>query len=140
MRCSIWSALAAIPLFAFAACEGAPAVGPGPVVPTASAVASDAPLPTKDAGPPGLDPGLGLGGKTLCGCGLCEPILSNDPCSADDDCAPATVCHATRCVAKANAEPRKPDSVCTQDLRCDAIEANTCACVKGKCAIAPRKK
>jgi len=132
MRCSLWSAVGLVPLFVFVACEGAPATGPGPAVPTPSAsVATDDPLPVKDAG---------AAPSNLCGCGLCAPVLSNDPCAADDDCAPATLCHATQCVAKANAEPRRPDSVCTQDLRCDAIEANTCACVKGKCAIAPRKK
>jgi hypothetical protein len=141
-RCSLWSGLALVGTVllvngtALFGCEGASNVGPGAVAPTASAIASDTPIPAKDAGPPDL-------GK-MCGCSLCEPVLSNDPCSSDDDCAPATPCHATRCVAKANAEPRKPDTMCTQELRCDAIEANACACVKTgsdkKCAMVPRKK
>jgi hypothetical protein len=142
MRCSLWStlALAGTALLmngaALFGCEGASNVGPGPAVPTV--IASDTPIPAKDAGSTDL-------GK-MCGCSLCEPVLSNDPCASDDDCAPATPCHATRCVAKANAEPRKPDTMCTQELRCDAIEANACACVKGSgktqgaCAMVPRRK
>jgi hypothetical protein len=77
-------------------------------------------------------------GPKLCGCALCEPVSSADPCKTADDCAPATPCHATACVAKAKAEPRSPNLACTEIFQCNAIEANSCACVGGKCAIAPR--
>ncbi|CAN5754736.1 hypothetical protein BH09MYX1_BH09MYX1_20540 [soil metagenome] len=79
-------------------------------------------------------------GPKLCGCSLCDPVVSADPCKTSDDCAPATACHAKACVAKANAEPKTPSTVCTLDLQCNAIEANTCACFEGKCALAPRPK
>ncbi len=86
------------------------------------------------------------GAPKLCGCGLCEPVLSEDTCKVDGDCAPATPCHATACVAAAHAQPRLPNTQCTEILQCNAIEANRCACVtapgasSGRCAIAPRKK
>ncbi len=84
----------------------------------------------------------------LCGCGLCEPVLSSDACKADSDCLPATPCHAKTCVAAAHAQPRAANTQCTEILECDAIEANRCACVRpqgssgetGRCALAPRIK
>jgi hypothetical protein len=76
----------------------------------------------------------------LCGCGLCAPVVSDDVCNTDADCAPAVPCHADRCVAKAKAQPRKPDTACTMNLLCNTVDANTCGCHQGKCALMPRVK
>ena len=53
-------------------------------------------------------------------------------------CAPATPCHATRCVAKANATLRTPGMTCTMMLVCTSIDANSCGCLNGRCALSPR--
>lgn len=142
MRCPIATAIVPIAWLALA-CEGPAGPGPGPAAPgvvrpgplASTASSPDDPLSAKDAGTPPA-----VLGPNLCGCGLCAPVLSADTCSSGGDCTPATPCHATRCVATANAEPRKPDTMCTQDLHCDAIEANACGCVAGKCALVPRTK
>jgi len=76
----------------------------------------------------------------LCGCGLCAPVVSDDACSTDADCAPAVPCHADRCVAKAKAQPRNPGTACTMNLLCNTVDANTCGCHQGKCALMPRVK
>jgi len=98
---------------------------------------TNAPASAKPCASGGTPP-LSSGGPKLCGCGLCEPILSEDACKSDGDCLPATPCHATACVAAAHAQPRAAGLSCTQELRCDAIDANRCACVSGRCAIAPK--
>ncbi len=128
-------ALAVVPVaLVLAGCPNEPAtptvtVGDGGGATTAEPVeAGSAPVTASDAGP------------KLCGCALCEPVLSDDPCKTADDCAPATPCHATACVAKAKAQPRSANLACTEIFQCNAIEANSCACVDGKCAIAPRAK
>jgi hypothetical protein len=78
-------------------------------------------------------------GAKMCGCSLCAPLPSGDACSTDADCAPSTPCHATACVAKAKAVPRKPDQVCTMMMGCQTADANACTCWKGTCALTPRK-
>lgn len=75
----------------------------------------------------------------MCGCSLCAPLPSTDACSIDADCAPSTPCHATACVAKAKAVPRKADQVCTMMMGCQTADANACSCWKGTCALTPRK-
>lgn len=75
-----------------------------------------------------------------CGCSLCRPVVSDDPCTKFEDCAPDALCHAKRCVAKAKAPAPRSDVSCTQDFQCDAIEANACGCFEGKCALMPRQK
>jgi hypothetical protein len=85
--------------------------------------------------------GLGLVGPSapkLCGCKLCDPIVSADTCSADADCAPEVPCHAARCVAKAHATARKPGQMCTEIMMCGTADANACGCVKGKCTLHAR--
>jgi hypothetical protein len=64
-------------------------------------------------------------------------VSSDDLCTADGDCAPATQCHATRCVAKAKAVPIF-NQMCTQSLRCDSADVNACGCVAGRCALHAR--
>jgi hypothetical protein len=76
----------------------------------------------------------------MCDCSLCEPKVSEDACGTDADCAPSVPCHAPACVAKAKAEPRKADTVCTMDMRCDSADANDCRCLAGKCALVGRGK
>lgn len=76
----------------------------------------------------------------LCGCSLCEPAVSEDACSADADCAPSTPCHAEACVAKSKALARKPGDMCTMLMNCASADANACGCLKGKCALSPRKR
>lgn len=88
-----------------------------------------------DAGPPADGPPLL---PKLCGCSLCAPVVSEDACTLDADCAPQTPCHATACVAKAKAQPSAPGTHCTMDLRCDSVDANRCGCVSGRCTLAPR--
>lgn len=98
-----------------------------------------------DAGPPD-DPT----GKTpppkltrvpapLCGCSLCKPVISDDACTTDADCAPATPCHAEACVARSKAQALPPGVSCTAILRCETVDANTCGCLEGRCALYPRK-
>lgn len=79
-------------------------------------------------------------GPKLCGCALCEPLVSDDDCKSDGDCAPLTACHAKACVAKAKAQPRASNTACTEDFQCNAVEANPCSCFHGKCALVPRPK
>ncbi len=91
-----------------------------------------------DAAPAAVD--MSGGGPKLCGCSLCEPLPSDDACTTDADCAPSTPCHAAACVAKAKAEPRKPGTMCTQEMRCATSDANACGCVAGHCALHPVPK
>jgi hypothetical protein len=75
-----------------------------------------------------------------CGCALCEPVVSDDPCIQDSDCGPSAPCHADRCVGIAKAKPRQPSDMCTLQLMCKTIDANACGCVNGRCALYPRKR
>lgn len=124
----------------FAACGGAPPPPPTTTMTMPAASAGSGPvahMETVDAAsPPAAAPPKGK----LCGCSLCEPAPSEDACSTDADCAPATACHAEQCVAKAKAMPRKPGEMCTMLMNCASADANACGCVKGKCALSPRKR
>ena len=92
-----------------------------------------------DAGPGGEHGHYGQSdGGLRCGCSLCAPVVSDDPCVHDGECAPAVPCHAERCVARAKAKPASPGLVCTMDLRCHTADVNRCACHQGKCALVPR--
>src|SRR5262249_3478046 len=139
------------------ACAGGASQGPDPAAPSSIVQAPTAPSgdvaapstpsapdpraslnatepPTPDAGP--LYASAPAGGR-ICGCQLCDAVVSNDSCGADADCAPETPCHATRCVAKAKAKPRK-DVMCTEIMLCNTVDANACGCVKGKCTLHAR--
>lgn len=72
-------------------------------------------------------------------CRLPAPVKSDDPCSTDADCAPATPCHARACVARAKAKAPDPSSVCTHQLACDSVDANRCGCFEGRCSLIPPK-
>ncbi len=74
-------------------------------------------------------------GAKMCGCGLCDPLLSTDACKTDADCAPSQPCHAPACVAKAKSTPRTKDMMCTEEVRCNTTDANACGCLNGFCAL-----
>lgn len=99
-----------------------------------------------DAGPPAVATEKGPGPNItripmpLCGCSLCNPVVSEDTCSVDADCAPATPCHAEACVAKGKAKALAPGASCTAILRCDTADANACGCREGHCALFARPK
>jgi hypothetical protein len=81
----------------------------------------------------------GDAGPKLCGCALCEPVVSDDACATDADCAPDQPCHAPRCVAKSKATPRRPGQMCTMILACTTSDANACSCVKNRCTLHARE-
>ena len=85
----------------------------------------------------GGDPSIEQGPR-LCGCGLCEPIVSQDRCSSDANCRPATPCHATACASLQHSVARTPGTMCTQEMQCATSDANTCGCVKGLCTLYKR--
>ena len=80
----------------------------------------------------------GLAGGRLCGCKLCAPVVSDDPCNTDADCAPEKPCHAQRCIAASNVTKPATPPMCTRIMLCHTTDANACTCLKGKCALAPR--
>jgi hypothetical protein len=97
---------------------------------------------------PASDPSSTKGGAAAsaepnpmkCGCSLCEPVVSDDPCGADTDCGPSSPCHADKCVGIAKAKPPGPADRCTMIMMCNTTDANICACLNGRCALVPRKK
>lgn len=132
-----------------AACGPATTTGPGAVVaPTdpdagLAPAAADASIVADDPGkkpPAASDAGPAAAGPKLCGCGLCEPLFSDDACGSDSDCAPSAACHADACIAKSKAPPRAANVMCTQMMKCGSADANACGCVHGKCALSPRPK
>ena len=105
--------------------------------------AVDASIVTGDPGkkPPAQpDAGLATTGPKLCGCGLCDPLFSDDACANDSDCAPSTYCHADACIAKAKAPARPKNVMCTEMMKCASADANACGCMQGKCALFARPK
>ncbi len=135
--------LASASLLAFAACGSAQKVEAPLPSPSAkadvSALQGDATAPhaQDDVRPDG-----GPARPTLpaCGCSLCEPVVSNDACTVDADCAPSDPCHAEACVARTKAKPATPQTQCTMDLRCNSVDVNTCGCLQGHCALYPKKQ
>lgn len=101
------------------------------VVPSASAptpVASSSETPTVE----------------LPGAAVKAPVLSDDDCNVDSDCAPIATCHPDRCVSVANAGKLPPGTMCTMDCRGGTTDCNFnhCGCAptpsgKKKCALLP---
>lgn len=61
-------------------------------------------------------------------------VVGTDECVSDADCIPAECCHATACVAVANA-PSCGDAMCTQECRYGTIDCGGgCLCHEGHCA------
>lgn len=66
----------------------------------------------------------------------CGPtvVSGNSPCSTDDDCVPASCCHASSCVALADA-PECGGIGCTEECQSDTLDCGgSCICQDGKCA------
>ena len=61
-------------------------------------------------------------------------VVGTDACTTDADCVPGGCCHATSCVARANA-PSCGESVCTADCRFGTLDCGGgCLCHQGHCA------
>ena len=72
------------------------------------------------------------------------PVLSDDPCAKDSDCAPVGTCHPDRCVATANAGTLAPGTMCTETCTASTLDCgyNHCGCASAKdgqkrCAVLP---
>jgi hypothetical protein len=125
-----WIALAS--LLGLAACvDLTPPPGPPPA--GTETAPTSVPVPTSTAAPTATDVPTGPPHA----CKLPSPKKSEDACKADADCAPSDPCHAKACVAKAKANPARPDTRCTMNLVCDSVDANRCGCFEGKCALIP---
>ena len=60
--------------------------------------------------------------------------VGTDACDTDADCVPAACCHASACVAQANA-PSCGDVMCTQECRYGTLDCGGgCLCHEGHCA------
>jgi hypothetical protein len=106
---------------------------------SASPVSTSPPADTSDAGAVASSvPDESDAGPKACGCALCEPVVSEDACKTDADCAPDLPCHAPRCVAKSKAQPRRPGQMCTMLMACTTADANACSCVKNRCTLHAR--
>jgi hypothetical protein len=71
-------------------------------------------------------------------CPPITPVVSQDRCSAPADCAPASLCHASSCVAKAKAPTPSPSTVCTMNYVCNSTDFGKCDCVSGYCTLVSR--
>ncbi|MFO0675450.1 MAG: hypothetical protein U0169_02875 [Polyangiaceae bacterium] len=109
--------------------SGAPSAVPV-ATPAVVASSASAPSPVPSSVPSASKPEVAFPK-----CGLAAPVVSEDTCKVDADCAPKSACHAKACVAKGHAEPPNPKAMCTKELRCDTADANTCGCVAGKCTL-----
>jgi hypothetical protein len=72
------------------------------------------------------------------------PLLSDDACVKDADCAPITTCHPDRCVAVANVGTLPPGTMCTEMCMGGTLDCayNHCGCAANKdgqkrCAVLP---
>ena len=121
------------------AVPGAPLDGGAP---TLAPLAPDA-GPPQAAAPPdaeGTDAGSRVslvGTQRTCGCKLCAPVVSDDACKVDADCAAATPCHATACIAASKVPQTAMRPMCTRIMKCNTTDANACTCYQGKCALTP---
>ena len=69
--------------------------------------------------------------------GEIEEIINGDICLSDEDCVPASCCHASECVIKEkapNCERIFCSAVCSGPLDCGA---GSCSCVNNKCEVVP---
>jgi len=99
-----------------AACGGSPAAEDRTITLDQSQETSDSVSPAPTSG----------GGEDL--------NVGSDTCTTDADCVPATCCHATACVAQANA-PSCGDAMCTLDCRSGTVDCGGgCLCHEGHCA------
>lgn len=102
----------------------------GPTEPTGVIVEQPGSDPVESApGEAGDEPGDSgdVGGQT-------KIVATDVPCQRDDDCVKASCCHASTCVARADA-PDCSQSMCTADCQAGTMDCNGgCLCQAGKCA------
>lgn len=108
--------------------------------PVASPSADD----SSDASPPGVvveDPGVAPASPPAqpdpnpepAASGTTKFVTSQVPCQTDADCGKATCCHATACVAAADA-PDCSSVACTMDCQAGTMDCNGgCLCQAGMC-------
>jgi hypothetical protein len=66
--------------------------------------------------------------------GSLEIVMTEVPCQSDADCVKDSCCHATSCVALADA-PSCADTMCTMDCRAGTMDCyGGCMCQDGRCA------
>jgi hypothetical protein len=102
-----------------------PSAGPGPTV-IVEQPGPPAKVGTEDGAPPSdaNDPEFGT----------IEVVTTDVPCSADADCVKDDCCHATSCVAIADA-PDCSATMCTLECRAKTMDCNGgCVCQAGFCA------
>ena len=82
--------------------------------------------PAEEEQPEAAQPPAGAGGT--------EIVATQVPCSSDADCVKDSCCHATSCVAAADA-PDCKDTMCTMDCRANTMDCyGGCLCQDGVCA------
>jgi hypothetical protein len=102
--------------------EPEPPADAGELPAEGSGSVADGGAPTDLREPPAPEPAPG------------ELVVSREACSSDDDCVKATCCHATACVAAANA-PSCAGKACTMDCRAGTMDCGGgCLCHEGFCA------
>jgi hypothetical protein len=117
------------------ACEkqGSPAANPGPTV----IVEQPGEQPEGQAGSEtetGDAVTSGEGQAVETEQGTIETVMTGVSCQSDADCVQNTCCHATSCVAVADA-PDCSAAVCTMDCRAGTMDCNGgCVCQAGRCA------
>lgn len=66
--------------------------------------------------------------------GRTEIVVGDATCQSDSDCVKASCCHATACVARADA-PDCSQTMCTANCQAGTMDCNGgCLCQDGKCA------
>jgi len=67
------------------------------------------------------------------GCVVKPPSYASGFCNSDEDCVPASCCHATDCVSKDQA-PDCTDVFCTMECRPGTLDCGgRCVCEDNKC-------
>lgn len=127
LRCG----LALLFLAGTAACDSSsPAPAEGGGAPGPDIVAE----PEPDPEPPPEEPGEGGDAEGGSLPGTTTLVKGSDPCTSDADCVKATCCHATACVAQANA-PVCKDVACTMDCQGGTMDCGGgCLCHEGVCS------
>ncbi len=118
---------AALVLVVAGACkkEGPEPEGPGPTV------IVEQPGESPDAG---TETGAATTGAEPAEFGTIEVVTTDVPCSVDADCVKNDCCHASSCVAIADA-PDCSAAVCTLECRPRTMDCNGgCVCQEGRCA------
>jgi hypothetical protein len=82
----------------------------------------------------GTDDGLATSGANEPEFGTLDVLMTDVACQADADCVKDSCCHATSCVAIADA-PDCSATVCTMDCRGGTMDCyGGCVCQDGRCA------